>query len=145
VIPETLESAKICEAAPLIVVPKPLISTCVASRRKTSTKLSPPSLVRVSAVPLTAATTFPERSDRTSRTSATRQTWAKSRYARRGRRRDRIRSEFHVSDLNGLESFMVRTFIQRAREMRKKPPADYCHASCGSSQLNAPCAESVVD
>src|SRR5262245_2310352 len=106
--PETLESANVWVAAPLIVVPfVPSISTVLASRRKTLTPLSPLSLVSVSAVPLTAATTFPERSERTSRTSAARKNGAKRRRNRRGRIRERPSSEFHVSALNGLRRFIV--------------------------------------
>src|SRR5262245_40135812 len=109
VIPDTLASANVCESAPLIVVvPSWLsISTVFASRRKTSTALFPLSLVSVSAVPATAATTFPARSDRTSSTSAAGKTGANRRCTPRSRRRERPRSEFHVSDLNGLRRFIV--------------------------------------
>src|SRR5262249_53279165 len=109
VIPDTLESAKVTEPAPLIVVPTPSISTVLASKRKTLTVLSPLSLVSVSAVPATVATTFPERSDRTSRISAAGTTGVYRRRTRRGRRRERRREESHDNDTSGLESFMVRT------------------------------------
>src|SRR5262249_29602670 len=103
----------------LIVVPlKPSISTVLASRRKTLTALSPLSLVRVRAVPFAAATTLPERSDRTSRTSAAGKPEAKPhRTRRRVRPRECPRIEFHVSDLNGLRRFIAGP---RERQMTRK-------------------------
>src|SRR5262245_10205522 len=136
VIPDTLESAKVWEAAPLIVVPIPSISTVLASSRKTLTVLSPRSLVSVSAVPFTAAATFPERSERTSRTSAAGKTGVKRRQTRRGRRRERRREESHDNDTSGLESFMVCTLGEGQRYEEKTNGPTAATASCGSSRLH---------
>src|SRR5262249_22896494 len=106
---ETLASAKVWKPAPLIVVPTPSTSTVLASRRKTLTVLSWLSLGRVSAVPFTAATTFPERSERTSRTPPRGKIGANRRRTRRGRGRERRLGDSHDNDTSGLESFMVRT------------------------------------